>query len=45
MDWREEVLSAGRANAYELPINIPVKNTSTPPSTTWIVAETHGDSI
>jgi len=30
---------------YELPIRIPVRNTSTPPTTTWKAAERKGVSI
>jgi hypothetical protein len=30
---------------YELPINIPARNTSTPPTTTWNAAERNGVSM
>jgi hypothetical protein len=32
-------------NPYELPIRIPVRNTSTPPTTTWNAAVRKGVSM
>ena len=33
------------AVTYELPINMPATNTSTPPTTTWNVARSNGVSM
>jgi hypothetical protein len=35
----------GRSSVYELPIRIPVRNTRTPPMTTWKTADIKGVSM